>query len=279
MDPLAYFLAFSRLAPVQCLNWCHPVTSGIPNIDYFLSAQGLEPPGAAEHYSEMLVQLSAPPTYLDPLTCGPSSKSLEDFGLAGTGTLYVCPQSLFKIHPDFDPILDRILRADPAGQVVLPAAKDPAWQQAIVARFQRSIPQTFSRVRFVPRQTPEDLLRLMQLADVILDTTHFSGGLTTIESLHVGQAPITLPGEFMRGRVTNGYYRQMGFSDCIAQDVEDYVRLALRMANDRTWREEMRAAVRDTAHKLYRNRNVVGEIERFFVSALQQAKNITKSTF
>ena len=38
MDPLTYFLAFSRLAPVQCVTWGHPVTTGIPNMDYFISS-------------------------------------------------------------------------------------------------------------------------------------------------------------------------------------------------------------------------------------------------
>ena len=38
MDPLTYFLAFARLAPVQCVTWGHPVTTGIPTIDYFLSS-------------------------------------------------------------------------------------------------------------------------------------------------------------------------------------------------------------------------------------------------
>ncbi len=30
MTPLTYFLAFARLAPVQCVSWGHPVTTGIP---------------------------------------------------------------------------------------------------------------------------------------------------------------------------------------------------------------------------------------------------------
>jgi predicted O-linked N-acetylglucosamine transferase (SPINDLY family) len=37
LDPVTYFLAFGRLAPVQAVWWVHPDTTGIPNIDYFLS--------------------------------------------------------------------------------------------------------------------------------------------------------------------------------------------------------------------------------------------------
>lgn len=45
MDPFTYFLAFSRLAPVQCTSFGHPVTSGIRNLDYYISTEFWEPGG------------------------------------------------------------------------------------------------------------------------------------------------------------------------------------------------------------------------------------------
>ena len=57
MEALTYFLAFARLAPVQCVTWGHPVTTGIPALDYFVSSELLEPDGAEAHYAERLVRL------------------------------------------------------------------------------------------------------------------------------------------------------------------------------------------------------------------------------
>jgi predicted O-linked N-acetylglucosamine transferase (SPINDLY family) len=57
MEPFSYTLAFSRLAPVQCVAWGHPVTTGLPEIDHFLSSDLMEPPGAEAHYTERLVRL------------------------------------------------------------------------------------------------------------------------------------------------------------------------------------------------------------------------------
>jgi len=45
-------IAGLRLAPVQCTAWGHPVTSGLPTIDYYLSSQLMEPENAQAHYSE-----------------------------------------------------------------------------------------------------------------------------------------------------------------------------------------------------------------------------------
>lgn len=63
MDPYSYSLAFHRLATVQCVTWGHPVTTGAPNIDYFLSSELLEPDDADGHYTEHLVRLRGLPTY------------------------------------------------------------------------------------------------------------------------------------------------------------------------------------------------------------------------
>jgi predicted O-linked N-acetylglucosamine transferase (SPINDLY family) len=62
MDPVTYFLAFARLAPVQCTTLGHPVTTGIPTLDYFISGADLEPTDVDGHYTEKLVRLGSFPT-------------------------------------------------------------------------------------------------------------------------------------------------------------------------------------------------------------------------
>src|SRR6516164_1585956 len=42
MDPTTMHLAALRLALVQCASWGHPVTTGLPTMDYFLTAHGME---------------------------------------------------------------------------------------------------------------------------------------------------------------------------------------------------------------------------------------------
>jgi protein O-GlcNAc transferase len=74
MEAVSYFMAFARLAPVQVSSWCFPASLGTGQIDYFLSADGLEPDGdsddddataARDHYWEQIVQFrgGAPPWY------------------------------------------------------------------------------------------------------------------------------------------------------------------------------------------------------------------------
>jgi len=52
-EPLSYFLQMGRLAPVQCLFWGNPVTSGKSNIDYFISADRMELPHRARDVADL----------------------------------------------------------------------------------------------------------------------------------------------------------------------------------------------------------------------------------
>ncbi len=39
-------------------HWGHPITSGLPTIDYFISSELMEPAQGDNHYSEKLIRLS-----------------------------------------------------------------------------------------------------------------------------------------------------------------------------------------------------------------------------
>ena len=52
MDADVLRLASLRLAPLQCMAWGHPVTSGLPTIDVFLSSEAMEPEQSSDQYTE-----------------------------------------------------------------------------------------------------------------------------------------------------------------------------------------------------------------------------------
>jgi predicted O-linked N-acetylglucosamine transferase (SPINDLY family) len=144
MMPLPYFLSFARLAPVQCMSWGHPDTTGVDTLDMFLSADCMEPDDAQAHYSETLVRLPGPTVYYERPFEGVVLKTRGELGLPEDAHLYVCPQSIFKFHPDFDPLLIEILRRDPLGRLVL---VDPRGQApALVARLARLDSEVAGRV-------------------------------------------------------------------------------------------------------------------------------------
>src|SRR4029079_4976610 len=113
MDPTTYSLAFARLAPVQCTTWGHPETTGLDTIDYFISSDLMEVPAADSHYSERLVRLPSLTFYYYRSELPAQLMGRDAFGLDPNATLYACPQSIYKFHPEFDAAIAGILRGDP----------------------------------------------------------------------------------------------------------------------------------------------------------------------
>ena len=271
MDPLTLSLAHSRLAPVQCVTWGHPVTSGSDAMDYFISSSLIEPENAEQHYTEQLVQLDNLPTYYyRPKQTGPPLSRAE-LGLPEGRNVYLCPQSLFKFHPDFDPVLGDILRNDENGVVAIVEAAHPTWNTTLANRFKRSFGDVVDRVVWVPRLKQNAFLHLLAASDVMLDPLHFGGGNTSYEGLAVGKPVVTLPSGFMRGRVTLGCYRKLGVMDCVAGDPAQYVALANRLACENDFRHDVGQRILSAGDQLFEDRPAVREIEDFLTRAVDKA--------
>lgn len=276
MHSETYLLANMRLAPIQCAAWGHPVTTGSRSIDVFFSCEAMESPDAASHYSERLVGLPGIGTrYRRPPPALPRART--DWRLPTEGHMYLCPQSLFKVHPDNDELLLDILAADPDGFVVFFQDASRANTLALADRLmagmaQRGMPQR-RQIKFLP-QMPADMFRAVAAsADVVLDTLHWSGGNTSLDVLSTGTPLVTLPGAMMRGRQSAAMLRMLGVPELIAKDRADYTQLATAIAADAKRRAALRQrilaglaalfdqpeptqALADHLRRLYRERQV-----------------------
>jgi predicted O-linked N-acetylglucosamine transferase (SPINDLY family) len=245
MEPFTYFLAFSRLAPVQCVT------------DHDAVRQVRLP---------RFTSLFRPPDL-------PAPGGRDSLGLSETAHLYVCPQSLFKLHPGFDEVLAGILRHDPKGEIVLLDGRHEEWRHALERRFTAVMPDVAQRVRFLPRLPIEGFFNLVAVSDVMLDPTPFCGGNTTLEALAVGTPVVTLPGEFLRGRLSYALYRQMGVSTCIATDLQDYVAIATRLGQDPAERSAAVAAIDEARGAVFEDERIVAELESWFISTVEETRD------
>ena len=272
-DPLNYFLAFARLAPVQCTSWGTHATSGIPAVDHYLSSDLIEAPGAEAHYTETLVRLSTLPTYQRPIPRPDPPSTRAEFGLPEGMNLYACLQRLPKFHPDFDPILADILRRDPKGLVLVPEDRSGHASGRLRARLDAALGEVAARVHFLPRRDYASYLRLLSLADVALDTPHYSAGHTGFEILGLGVPLVTLPGAYKVGRYALAYYRKMGVLDLVAESPEHYAELSVRLGTDREKRDEIASRIAAASPVLFEDMEAVREHERFF----ERASDVSRS--
>lgn len=269
-DGMNYFLPFHGLAPVQCATWGWPVTSGIPNMDYYLSCELLETPESDAFYTETLVRLRHLPTYYYRLPVPERLRSRAELGLSPDRPLYLCAQNLRKVQPDFDAIVAGILRGDPRGQLLFIEDAQPAITERLRRRFAGGMPDLVERIRFLPRMGEPDYLNLLAVADLALDTLHYGGGAnTSYDALAVGTPIVTLPGRFQRGRWAYAAYQRIGVTDAIAGSVDEYVAIALRLAGDAEQRRDLSERIMAACPLLFEDMAAVEELAAFCEAALQ----------
>jgi predicted O-linked N-acetylglucosamine transferase (SPINDLY family) len=262
-------VAALRLAPVQCSYIGHPQTSGYPTIDYFLSGELIEPPAGDVHYSEKLVRLPNIGFYYEPLEVEHTSVTREQLGIRPAATTaFWCAQSLFKYLPQHDEVFPRIARDVGDCQFVFIRHSRSA---AITALFQARLEKAFGAAGMNSSDhcvflDPMDLRRFAAASaqcDAMLDSLEWSGGNTTLEALALDIPVITFQGALMRGRVSAGMLRMMDMPETIAETIDDYVALAVRVARDATFRAALKARIASQKHRLYRDRSSIAALEDF----------------
>lgn len=274
MHAETFTLAGLRLAPVQVSGWGHPNTPGHPNIDWFFSCEAMEPENGQSHYSERLGLLPGLGTrYAVPK--GESKSTRKDFAIPEDRTIYLVPQSLFKIHPDNDALIARVLAQDPKGLAVFFASNHDAVTQSFGLRlgntFRLYKMDVHDRTLFlVPNVQHSTYLRLNELCDVMLDTLHWSGGNTSLDALASGLPVVTLPGEFMRGRQSQAMLKALGAPELVATDADGYVQTALRLGQDPEERRSISERLKGNRLELFERDEPIRALEDLLERAFRE---------
>ena len=270
MDPMAGRLAAQRLAPVQCVAWGHPVTSGLPTMDHFLSSALMEPVDGDAHYTEHLTRLPGLGIHYTP-GARPDRAPKEP---PRDGPVYWSGQALYKYAPEYDFVYPRIARAAGACRFVF---IEFAKSETVTAIFRDRLTRAFAGFGldadrycvFLPPMTQDRFLSAVAEADVILDTPGWSGGRSTLDCLTVNPAIATWSGPFMRGRHTAAILRQIGYEATIANTLDEYIAIAVRLGRDDAWRETARRAVARGKHRVFQDDGAIRALEVFLENAVR----------
>ena len=272
MDPVTTKLATLRLAPAQCNSWGHPITSGMPSMDYYLSSDLMEPGDGQEHYTEKLVRLPNISVHYTPVVHPARPLRRDEAGLRASAVVFLCAQSLFKYLPQYDELFPRIATQLADCQFAFFASQRAA---PLTEKFQRRIARAFAQagldptrhIVMLPRMDGASFQAVARLSDIYLDSIGWSGCNTTLETMACGLPPVTWPGAALRGRHTYAFLRMIGLDELIASDFDSYVALAVRLARDAGWRDAVRSRVLERFAQLAGDTACVRALEAFLEGA------------
>jgi predicted O-linked N-acetylglucosamine transferase (SPINDLY family) len=179
---------------------------------------------------------------------------------------YLCPQSLFKLHPDFDEVLAGILAEDPIGILGLLAPARAEWAERVEQRLDRLFPGSSRRIFWIPALSQEDFLRLLAHATVILDPFPFGGGNTSLEALAASAPVVTLPSAFLRGRLTLAWYKSLNLENqplVVVHSPAAYIQAATTLARNPTVRQSLQSQIQETSPMLFNRKDMITAFEQF----------------
>ncbi|XP_052282450.1 UDP-N-acetylglucosamine--peptide N-acetylglucosaminyltransferase 110 kDa subunit-like isoform X6 [Dreissena polymorpha] len=163
------------------------------------------------------------------------------YNLPEDAVVYCNFNQLYKIDPDTLSMWFEVLLNVPNS--VLWLLRFPAVGEPNVIQSAKHAGLDSSRIVFSPVAPKEEHVRRGQLADVCLDTPLCNGHTTGMDVLWAGTPMVTYPEETLASRVASSQLLALGCPELVAKDREDYIRIAVKLGNDKKYLSAMRAKV------------------------------------
>jgi predicted O-linked N-acetylglucosamine transferase (SPINDLY family) len=100
------------------------------------------------------------------------------------------------------------------------------------------------RIEFVHSMTRDDYLLLYHRIDIAIDTFPYNGHTTSLDALWMAVPVVTLVGRTAVGRAGSSQLTNLNLPELIAHRPEQFVEIAIALANDLNRLKELRSTLR-----------------------------------
>jgi len=234
-----------RPAPVQ-ISWLgYFATTGLDCIDAVILDEWHAPPGTEVQFVEPIIRLPGGRFCYQPVPWAPAAVAPPPVERNGYIT-FGCFNNTAKFNDGVFDVWARVLQVVPFSRLIL------KWRTFNDETFRQKVTQAFvnrgiaaERIELRGPSFHADLLKEYADLDIALDPFPFTGGLTSCEALWMGVPVVTWPQGRVVSRQTYAFLNQIGLPELAAQDADDYVRIAVELANERARLPHLRATLRD----------------------------------
>jgi predicted O-linked N-acetylglucosamine transferase (SPINDLY family) len=225
-------LTFARKpAPVQ-ITWIGSIGgTGLQAIDYVLGDRHVIPPEAESGYVERVLRMPDCWVCYDPQHDAPPVGPLPAIGRQQfTFGSFNNPA---KLHPGVIEVWSRILNRIPDSRLILKflGCDDAGTRRHLADQFARHGVNA-ARLEMRGVSPRNEYLRQYQEIDLALDPFPHAGGLTTCDALWMGVPVVTCPGDTFVSRQGLSFLSTIGVTDTVARNHDEYVELAVALAQD-----------------------------------------------
>lgn len=261
-----------RPVPIQVSYLGYPGTMGTRAIDYVLVDRFVVPPHQQEHFTETLVHLPDCYQVNDRRRPIAAAHSRAEYGLPESGFVFCCFNSSHKITAVTFDIWMRLLEQVP-GSVLWLLETRPAAMANLRREAEARLKGGSERLIFAPWVANAEHLARFAVADLFLDTLPYNAHTLTSDALWGGCPVLTSVGETFASRVAGSSLHAAGLPELVTSNPKEYEAAALRLAEDRTELERLRARIQKSRAEspLFDTPRFARAIETAFEWMIQQA--------
>jgi predicted O-linked N-acetylglucosamine transferase (SPINDLY family)/2-polyprenyl-3-methyl-5-hydroxy-6-metoxy-1,4-benzoquinol methylase len=236
-------LATHRLARIQVTSGASVVTTGMRNIDYFISGTLTDAAeDSQQHYREKLVKLPGIAqcfSYGEGVIGSPIQVTRTGLGISEDAVVFVSVANFYKLIPEVLESWAEIIAAVPRAVLLLfPYGLN--WSSDYPkSSFVKQVQRVFNQKNLPgdhviiadPQPTPnrEELKAYLKLADVYLDSYPFAGTTSLIEPLEVSLPIVTQKGLHFRSAMGAALMQAAGLVDNVTTSAVDYRQRAIAL--------------------------------------------------
>ncbi|MSR33195.1 MAG: tetratricopeptide repeat protein [Phycisphaerales bacterium] len=220
-------------APIQVTWIGYPNTTGLSTMDYRITDALADPVGAADAlHTEKLLRLP------ECFSCFQAPKKSPDVGplpALHNGFITIGSFNNFaKITPHVMGVWIDIMNRVPGSRLLLKnrSLDNPRLKELILGELCKHGADAKRVELRSPSMTTFEHLNCYNMLDIALDSFPYNGTTTTCEALWMGVPVVTLAGRNHVSRVGVSQMTNLGLHELIARDTNDYVNIAVALAND-----------------------------------------------
>jgi protein O-GlcNAc transferase len=228
-------LVFARRAAPCQVTWLgYPNTSGLKNMDFRIVDSITDPePEANQYASEKLIRIEG--CFICYGQCGFEGKELYSPSLLEDRVVFSSYNNLLKLSGKTLHAWGRILQEVPNSILRLKYfyLHEPDLRKHLKSKFSK-FGIDIDRFEFFGN-FPDyaEHMRSYNDVDISLDPFPYNGTTSTCDALVMGVPVVALMGERHASRVSASILSAIGFEELIADNVDEYVNLAVGLASDR----------------------------------------------
>jgi len=221
-------------------------SSGVSEIDYFLSDSYVAPIGEERNFTEKIWRMPNSFLCFTPPLAAPNVSELP--AVRNRYITFGCFNNLSKLNDEVIKLWAKILKLVPDSKLFLKSKQlsDEQITKQIASQF-KIYDIDRHRLIFEGFSSRADYFESYSKIDIALDPFPFPGGTTTVEGIWMGVPAITLKGDRLIARQGETIAHNLGIPEWIADTKEEYLGKTIKFSADLETLAGIRANLRDMA--------------------------------